>query len=548
MIKNIIRYSVLSFCFGFLSLSLNAQISLGGQPYSFSQKLELPKFLASDPSELHYIDSTGSKDCNALEFARFLPLQSQLGDENWVITSLENGDQIYRMGIESKGALAIGAYFKDFYLPKGSRLYIYSADQEQLKGAFSDINNSKQGFFAAEYVLGDQLVIEYYEPTEVVGQGKFTLFEVLHAYKNVSEISSSKDFGDSGDCEINVNCPEGDGKNNQRDAVLRLLIKNGGSGVWCTGSLVNNTSEDRTPYVLTADHCGKYASEEDMQLWLFYFHYQSWACWTPTLEPEKKSLRGCVEIASSSNTGDLGSDFFMVKLIQDIPENYNPYFLGWNREGSASQSGFSIHHPQGDIKKISTYTQTLQSTSYSGGINNGFWEVVWSETETGHGVTEGGSSGSPIFDEEGYLIGTLTGGQASCSNLDAPDYYGKFSIHWKDNGTEVDQQLMPWLDPLQTGLLKMNGIYLGIDEHELLKQHLFQIVSNPVNEDLQLIFDERSQNFQIKLIDIQGRTIYDQMHLGHEKMSIPVSFLPKGIYVVQVQSKNELESKKILKL
>ena len=100
MIKNVFRYSVLSFCFGILSLSLNAQISLDGQPYSFSKKLELPKFLASDPSEMQYIDSTGSKDCNALEFARFLPLRSQLGDEDWVITSLENGDKIYCMGIE----------------------------------------------------------------------------------------------------------------------------------------------------------------------------------------------------------------------------------------------------------------------------------------------------------------------------------------------------------------------------------------------------------------------------------------------------------------
>ena len=546
MIKNIYRYVIIA-CFAIFSLNTNAQISQGGQPYSFSLKLEQPNYLNSDPSEMYDIDSTASKDCNAVEFARFLPLNSQLGDDNWMITSLENGDHIYRMGIQSEGALAIGAYFKDFFLPKGSRLYIYSPDHQQIKGGFSDLNNSKQGFFAAEYVLGDQLVIEYYEPSEVVGQGKFTLFEVLHAYKNVAEVDESKDYGDSGDCEINVNCPEGDGKKNQRDAVLRLLIKNGGSGVWCTGSLVNNTSEDRTPYVLTADHCGKFASDEDMQLWLFYFHYQTWGCGNPDLEPDRKSLRGCEEIASSSNTGELGSDFFMVKLIQDIPETYNPYFLGWNREGSVSQFGYGIHHPQGDVKKISTYSDALQSASYSDGINNGYWEVIWSETVTGHGVTEGGSSGSPIFDEEGYLIGTLTGGQASCNNQDAPDYYGKFSIHWKDNGTEVDEQLMPWLDPLQSGAMKMSGIYLGIDEQELLEQHLFQIRSNPVNEDLQLIFNERSQLFQIRLIDIQGRIIYKQNHLSNELMSIPVSFLPKGIYVVQVQSGDELESKKILK-
>jgi lysyl endopeptidase len=149
----------------------------------------------------------------------------------------------------------------------------------------------------------------------------------------------------------------------------------------------------------------------------------------------------------SSNTEELGSDFFLIRLIDEIPIEYLPYFIGWNRDGSGSSQGFTIHHPQGDIKKISLFTDPLEGANYSDGINRGFWKVSWSQTANGHGVTEPGSSGSPIFDDEGYLIGTLSGGAASCSALTAPDYYGKFSVHWEDNGLAIDQQLAPWLDP-----------------------------------------------------------------------------------------------------
>ena len=105
----------------------------------------------------------------------------------------------------------------------------------------------------------------------------------------------------------------------------------------------------------------------------------------------------------------------------------------WNKANVGSPSGVSTHHPSGDVKKISTYTSTLLSTNWSGSTPGTHWRVVWSGTTSGHGVTEGGSSGSPIWDADGYHVGQLTGGGSFCTATSQPDAYGKMSYNWDSN-------------------------------------------------------------------------------------------------------------------
>src|SRR5690606_34279814 len=105
--------------------------------------------------------------------------------------------------------------------------------------------------------------------------------------------------------------------------------------------------------------------------------------------------------------------------------------------------GASIHHPAGDIKKISTYSSNLVSDTW-GGPAGTHWRVTWTANASGHGVTEGGSSGSPIFNAAGRIIGTLTGGSSFCNAPSNPDYYGKMSYHWTSNpGDDLSTYLAP---------------------------------------------------------------------------------------------------------
>lgn len=59
-------------------------------------------------------------------------------------------------------------------------------------------------------------------------------------------------YGQSGPCQVNINCPEGQNWQDEKKRIAMILV----SGYQiCTGSLVNNTEMDFKPYFLTADHC-----------------------------------------------------------------------------------------------------------------------------------------------------------------------------------------------------------------------------------------------------------------------------------------------------
>jgi PKD repeat protein len=136
--------------------------------------------------------------------------------------------------------------------------------------------------------------------------------------------------------------------------------------------------------------------------------------------------------------------------------NLNAYWNGWNASTSPTTGGVSIHHPAGDIKKISTFSGNTVSTQW-GTATGSHWRVTWTANANGHGVTEGGSSGSPLFDNTGNIIGTLTGGGSFCTALSAPDQYGKMAFHWTNNGTTAIEQLKPWLDPANLNVLVFGG-------------------------------------------------------------------------------------------
>lgn len=379
------------------------------------------------------------------------------------VSSLVDGSKIWTTVISVEGAVGLGLYFSDFKLPAGARLFIFSQDKKQVIGAFTEKNNKPDGLFSTEIIKGENITLEYFEPNGSFSSSPFTISEVLYVYKPMYFAGERNLKGsNSGSCEVNMACSEGDNWRKQGKSVVRIQIKNGNAAYWCTGTIVNNTAGDFSPLVLTADHCARsfsetYATPSDVAQWIFYFLYETQSCDDETVEASK-SLTGAVKLASSSPNGNDGSDFYLVTLNEPIPASYEPFYAGWSRTGEMSPAGVGIHHPAGDVKKISTYTAPLTSSEW-GDVAGTHFRVVWSATENGHGVTEGGSSGSPVFDNMGRLIGQLTGGESGCSNLTGPDYYGKLAFSWESNGIADSVRLKPWLDPLNTGLTSINGSF-----------------------------------------------------------------------------------------
>jgi PKD repeat protein len=377
---------------------------------------------------------------------------------------LSDGSKLYFLHLKCEGAEALGIDYYRFNLPPGADLYIYNSDHSNIIGAFTHDNNSGEEVFATRPITGDELILEYYQPWNCFLDPEIRISGLNFIYRgmNIGIRKSLKNFGGSGPCEVNVNCTEGNLWKPQVNGVVRILARVKNQSFWCTGSIMNNSAEDFTPLVLTANHCsesgGLVSTPTDVNKWIFYFNYESDNCEDPVSEPVIHSMVGAVKLAASADPTEIGSDFYLVKLNQKIPAQYYAYYNGWSRATEAPVSGVCIHHPQGDIKKISTYTEGLKSGSWSG-IPNTHWIVEWVETTNGFGVTEAGSSGSPIFDTQGLVIGALTGGESSCSNTTGVDYYGKVEYSWSSNGTADSMQLKPWLDPLNLDPVVVQGEY-----------------------------------------------------------------------------------------
>jgi hypothetical protein len=256
----------------------------------------------------------------------------------------------------------------------------------------------------------------------------------------------AKAFGSSGNCNMNVACPDGAPYQNHIRATVMLVS---GSNGFCTGSMINNTMNDGTPYVLTANHC--YSNPAN---WIFRFNWQSATCNNPNSSPSFVSLSGATLRARRTP-----SDFCLVEItggLQNgtVPASYNTYFPGWDNSDTPPTSAVCVHHPSGDIKKISFDDNALSSANGMGSSEaNSQWRLVWDRSTT----TEPGSSGSPLFDQNGRIVGQLWGGGASCSNLSSPDYYGKVSYSWEPAGSNSTNQLKYWLDPTGTGVTNING-------------------------------------------------------------------------------------------
>lgn len=354
--------------------------------------------------------------------------------------TLPDGGRLWRLRIECPDAYSINLVYRKFWLPPNAKFFVYDDNQDYVIGAFTERNNKEYGAFATAPVPGAVSILEYYEPPNTSEPGIISIQRIVHGYKDIfapSTIKEATGFGSSGSCNNNVNCPEGELWQDDKRAVA-MILTSGGYRI-CTGTLVNNVREDFTPYFLTANHC--LGSETS---WIFMFNYESPTC-TNVDGPTWMTVQGSIRRANS-----YGSDFALLELLEQPPDSYNVYYAGWSAIDNAAQSAVGIHHPSGDIKKISIDYDPVVNANY-GGVQ--CWRVVqWDD-----GTTEPGSSGSPLFDSLTHrIVGQLYGGTASCDSWTS-DFYGKFSVSWTGNGTPATR-LKDWLDPDSTGALVLDGL------------------------------------------------------------------------------------------
>ncbi|MEM9847559.1 MAG: T9SS type A sorting domain-containing protein [Bacteroidota bacterium] len=475
MTRNIILKTLLPLLAMVLSYSLAAQISLGGLPKSFQlgltddniQEVVMPQV---DVKALAAEDIERALDNFPYRFAQGFPVSYNINNiGTW--TTLANGDRIWRLKISCQQALSVNFLYDDFFIPEGGLYYIYAADLTEVLGAFGAHNNRASRKFATGLIESTSVVLEYYEPAAVAGQGSISVNQVSHAYRGFQDVvSQSEGLGDAGSCQVNINCPEGDDWQTEKKGVARIII----NGIeTCTGTLINNIAGNCTPYFLTANHCidGTYdaVTNPDLSGAVFYWNYERPGCANTGSVPNETTSGATLVSNSNPVGGDANaSDFALFLLDEDPSDLYDVYAVGFDASGLPGTGGVGIHHPGLDAKKIATHSITPDSV-----VNDNYWRIFWDATANGHSVTEGGSSGSALFNSDKRLIGQLfggfLGGQPNCSDpAEDEGDYGRLSISWDNRGaTDSRRRLRDWLDPNNTGLKVVDGRFCTIPDYDL---------------------------------------------------------------------------------
>jgi lysyl endopeptidase len=385
---------------------------------------------------------------------------------------LPNGDRQWQLRVKSPNAEALSFLFEVFRVYDNTTFTVQDMTGVLRHKPMTKDFVEEHGRQNAALCFGDDLVLTLTEPSGS-RPSEIYIDRIMYGYRSTGNPMIQK-INESDNCEVNVNCsPVGDTWQDEKRGVARILVVDGGSQGWCSGSLVNNVAQDCKPLFLTALHCGVTSTTANFTQWRFYFRYESPNCTNPSTAGTLDDffITGSVKLSSSNDGGgDSGSDFLLVQLgtlanqastITTLKSaNFNAYWNGWDANNTTTNAGSSIHHPAGDIKKISTFSSNLVTSGWNGNGLQSHWRVQWSSNSNGWGVTEGGSSGSPIFKTNGgnsVIIGTLTGGASYCTAQSAQDYYGKMSFHWTSNGAPTNEQLKTHLDPANTGTLVLFG-------------------------------------------------------------------------------------------
>lgn len=403
-----------------------------------------------------------------MRFGKEMPVDLNFKEWAQVFTQ-PNGTKVYQLGISSPTAKSINLILEQFYLGEGARLFLTDRFSNRYVGAYTSANNNEAEILGTELLKSEYLVVVLEEPLEAQNTSRFTIRTIVHGFEDLEEMA--KGLNTSGDCHYDVNCPIGAGYEMQRNSVAMMV--NGGG--FCTGSLVNNTSGTIKPYFISARHCGINPSS-----WVFRFRWEapsggtSCATTSPSSNgPTTMNVNGGVLRAQNSN-----SDFVLVYLNAHPDPAWGVYYNGWDNTDSVTASkGIGIHHPDGDIKKISIEEQALnqQTITFQSAQNR-----TWMISDWDYGVTEPGSSGSPLFNQEKRLIGVLSGGTSACNGVTdngESDFYGRFGYGW-NNATTASGRLKDWLDSTNTGATIIDGVDPAIG-NDLVDASLSSMVGFP---------------------------------------------------------------------
>lgn len=407
-------------------------------------KLKAQDALSTDKRFRYGVDLPVNSDLNRAKSAQWEPLPD--GRVRWSLL------------VEAAGANSLELTFKDFWLPNGAELWIRSPKNHAFHGPYTDQHNNPQMVLSTPVTEDDQTLFELVVPSGLESFVQLTLDRVGYGYRGFY-FQNGVPTPKSGSCNVDTICPEGNGWRDQiRGVGVYSIVENGTERFICTGTLLNNTLQNRQPLFLTARHC--LSSQTEASTVVVYWRYESPVCRPVGSAASSQPILPRTSASTNSGAQLLmsfgGTDMTLLRLNQSVSELAAAYYVGWDRRDLVPSSAVAIHHPSTHEKRISFENDPLSLSSVNigsisipsgAGLRVADWDL---------GTTEGGSSGSALFNTDRRVVGTLAGGSAACGN-DLDDFYGRVFNAWAGGGT-ASTRLSDHLAPAGNAPQTLDGL------------------------------------------------------------------------------------------
>ena len=355
------------------------------------------------------------------------------------------------IGVRSPAALGLRMGLLVSQMPPGTLLRVYGPDDaeaieihgnEVLRTIQQNLDAGIEDVEARTYWLptvnGDAAVLEFeLAPSIDPAWLKVSLPQVSHLV--TLETDPEQLLKASGSCNIDVMCSSARNDPKIRAVAHMRYVKSGGTYI-CTGTLMNNTRQDNTPYFLSAHHC--ISSQSTASTLETFWNYRTSSCGSNQAASDFTRVSGGAQLLWSSGSTDTS----FMRLNGALPSG--AVFAGWDaRAAQGSGSVYAIHHPDGDPQKYSAGVLTGFMTCTAPDAQGSF-RCGQATSTTGtylnarfsEGTTEGGSSGGALFSSAGQVVGQLFGGSHSCTNPGGTTIYGRLDLAF-------EAALHRWLAP-----------------------------------------------------------------------------------------------------
>ncbi|MBK8286300.1 MAG: hypothetical protein IPK97_16280 [Ahniella sp.] len=404
-----------------------------------------------------------------------------------------DGNMRWTYEVKAPGAAHLNFGFTRYWLPEGAELRVEASDGTEKIRPFTSADNESHRELWTPPVSAQAVTLSVTAPADVYRLVELDLTRINQGYRGFSFPGK---VCKSGTCNTDVAClGSSDTWNRERRAVAS--IGTSGNRI-CSASLVNNSANNRRMLLATASHCEITAGNAASLV--AFWNFESPTCRRPGstasgqigVGPENQFQTGAIFLAATPSivnnfaSPTTKSDWTLLELDDPANPAFNLFWGGWDRRdiaptcsvpsSTSSTIGLcaTIHHPSGDEKRITFGDTNAFTANYIGGqVQNMHWRINWDLTPpilpniTGTGVlptsvTEGGSSGSPLYNSDHRLVGVLSGGFSAC-DVAIPsmfDDYGKLAHAWDGLGTSATR-MRDHLDPVSSGVTTLDGLDSG---------------------------------------------------------------------------------------